>query len=455
MGWRRAVRAAAAGAVALVVAAAVAGAVALVVAAAAAGAVALVVAAAVAGGAAAAGDAAPARGEGAPRGAAAAGSPSFTAPTQLATAQYGLAAAVATDAAGTTTAVITGDGAPKLLERAASAPWPAPARLPGDPRGMKGPVLAAAGQGALAIAWRVDTPRKYSGIQAALRDPGGALSTPIEIAGQDAGGVRHPALAIDPDGDALLAFNADTRKVHLSLKGAIAVSYRPAGGSFAEPTILDDTPSSAPAVALAPDGTGIVAWAHNRRVYAVSVADGQLGKVKEVAASRGLRNVYAAAGPGGQATIAWVGWRDRTRRYEIRALRRPAGGAFTTTRSSQAPDRSCASSPSPPTRPAAPLRHGSTTTSRTAGSSPTSASRRPRPATASARHASWRSAARPTAGSPPSPPPTAASRWRGARSPTSSTSSSGRPSGPPARCPRHRPSAPPRSPSPSPRSRTR
>ena len=42
---------------------------------------------------------------------------SFTAPVDLAAAQFGLGATSATDAAGTTTALITGSGAPKLLER--------------------------------------------------------------------------------------------------------------------------------------------------------------------------------------------------------------------------------------------------------------------------------------------------------------------------------------------------
>jgi hypothetical protein len=262
----------------------------------------------------------------------AAGAPanaSFTAPVELAAAQFGLAATSATDAAGTTTALITGSGAPKLLERPPGAAWPPPARLPGDPRGMKGPVVAAAGQGALAIAWRVDTPHKYGGIQAEVRDPGGALSAPLVIADQGANGVRHPALAVDPAGHALLAYNTDTRRNHLSLRGAIAVSYRPAHGSFAKPVVLDDEPSSPPAVALAPDGTGIVAWTHNRRVYAVSIAGGDLGQVKEVAASRGLRTVTAAAGPRGEATIAWVGSRESDNHSEVRAVRRSAGRSFT------------------------------------------------------------------------------------------------------------------------------
>jgi hypothetical protein len=255
-------------------------------------------------------------------------SASFSAPVELAAAQFSVAAAAATDAAGQTTAVVTGAGAPRLLERPAGAPWPAPARLPGDPRGMKGPVVAAAGQGALGIAWRVDTPRRYTAIQVALRDPGGALSTPIVVAGADAGGVRHPALALDPAGDALLAFNAHTRKTHLSQQGAVAVAYRPAHGAFGRPVVVDRDPSSPPAVALAPDGTGIVAWTHNRRVYAVSIERGEVGRAKALGGSSGLRSVVAAAGPRGAATIAWIGLRPSDHRYEVRTLRRAPGHAF-------------------------------------------------------------------------------------------------------------------------------
>lgn len=264
--------------------------------------------------------------------AAAPASPSFTAPVELSAAPYGLAATAATDAAGTTSAVITGSGAPKLLQRPAGSPWPAATRLPGDPRGAKGPVVAAAGRGALAIAWRVDSPRRYSGIQAEVRDPGGALSTPIVIATEDAGGVRHPAIAVDPAGDALLAYNTETRKNHLSLRGAIAVAYRPATGSFTRPVVIDDQPSEPPAVALAPDGTGIVVWVRAQHVYAVTIADGQLGRVKRIAKASGRSAMAVAAGPGGEATIAWAASRSSHRSYEVRYVRRAAGGAFGTPR---------------------------------------------------------------------------------------------------------------------------
>ena len=41
-----------------------------------------------------------------------------------------------------------------------------------------------------------------------------------------AGGVRHPALAIDRAGDALVAYNSATAKVHLNLHGAVSVAHR-------------------------------------------------------------------------------------------------------------------------------------------------------------------------------------------------------------------------------------
>ncbi len=254
---------------------------------------------------------------------------------QLATAKYVVNAAAATDAAGTTTVVATGTTSGTLLfEHPRGAAWSPGTRLPGRPHGVAGPVVAARGDGALGIAWRVDSPRKYTGIAVAMREPGRALSEPIVVAGADAGGVRHPALAIDRAGDALVAYNSATAKVHLNLRGAISVAHRSAGGSFSTPTVLDRAVSSPPAVALGSDGSGIVAWTHDRRVYVVSVApDGSIGKVKSFASPTGVRSLVAAAGARGAATVAWTSHRSvesrtpRTR-YYVRALSRAAGRAF-------------------------------------------------------------------------------------------------------------------------------
>ena len=260
---------------------------------------------------------------------------SFAPPVQLATAKYVVNAAAATDAAGTTSVVATGTTSGTLLfEHPRGGAWSPGARLPGRPSGVAGPVVDARGDGALGIAWRVDQPRKYTGIAVAMRDPGGMLSEPMAVAGPDAGGVRHPALAIDRAGDALVAYNSATARVHLNLQGAISIAHRNAGGPFSTPTVVDRAVSSPPAVGLSSDGNGIVAWAHSRRVYVVSVApDGSIGKVKSFAAPTGVRSLVAAAGSGGAATVAWTSHRSvesrtpRTR-YYVRALSRAAGRAF-------------------------------------------------------------------------------------------------------------------------------
>jgi hypothetical protein len=254
-------------------------------------------------------------------------SASFTAPVELSAAPYGLGGTAATDAAGTTTVVITGANGTLLRERRRGGAWSAGTRLPGRPKGVAGPVVDAAGNGALAIAWRVDSPRAYSGIAVALRDPGGALSQPIAIAGSAAGGVRHPALAIDARGDALLAYNAGTRTSHLSDRGTVAVTYRRAGGAFAKPVIVDGGTAGAPKVALAPDGSGVVAWTRGGRVYGVVIAaGGRIGKAKALASAPGVSSLAAVAANGGAATVLWTARGSSQRR--VSAVYSQRGGAF-------------------------------------------------------------------------------------------------------------------------------
>jgi hypothetical protein len=258
----------------------------------------------------------------------------FSPPEQLGTGGDGIAAHVDTDANGTTVALVTGaGGAPMLLERPRNGPWVPGARLPGNPHGMAGPVLDAAGDGALGIAWRVDRPRRYGGIAVALRDPGGTLSEPISVAGDDAGGTRHPALAVDAAGDALLAYDTGTRASHLSISGQIAVAYRKRGGAFSTPVVVDRELSGPPAVAIAPDGGGIVAWVRGRRIHAVAIADdGSVGTPKTYDRAPGATNLVAAAGEGGAATVAWTGRKElgghRGEGYSVNALRRAAGHPF-------------------------------------------------------------------------------------------------------------------------------
>jgi hypothetical protein len=266
---------------------------------------------------------------------------SFGEPAELARGSAGFNLAADADAAGLTTLLTSsGDRGTRLYEHRAAGPWSAAAALPGGPRGVAGPVVDAAGQGALGIAWRVDVPRRYSGIDVAVREPGGILGQPVEVTGPDAGGVRHPALAIDPAGDALLAYHVGTSATHLNRGGGIAIVRRSAGGAFSRPVVVDRALSSAPAVALGPDGTGIVAWTHDHGVYAVSVdADGRLGKVKRIASPGSVISLVAAAGRDGAATLAWIGrhtvgtGRTARHRRDVQAIGRSAGHTFAAVRS--------------------------------------------------------------------------------------------------------------------------
>lgn len=258
----------------------------------------------------------------------------FGPPAELARGPFGTTVVAATDAAGATTAVLIAGGAPQLVQRPGSAaPWGAPQPLPGRGLGhASGPVVAAAGQGAAAIAWRIDTPKKYMSIAAMVRDPGGAFDAPVVVSPADAGGVRHPAVAIDAGGRALLAYNTNTRAVHLSLRGAIAVALRGAHGSFGPPEVVDEHPSAAPAAAIGADGRGVVAWVRDRRVWAVSVdvEARRIGRPTAVTRAGSYQSVRVAAGTGGAATIAFRARRGRraTDPYAVTTLRRPAGGRF-------------------------------------------------------------------------------------------------------------------------------
>jgi hypothetical protein len=262
----------------------------------------------------------------------AAGAASFSAPVELAHGGL-LGAAAATDAVGDSMVIVTGaSGRPRLIERPGPlAPWGGGVGLPGrELGGAKGPVVAAAGAGAAVAAWRNDRPRRYQSIVAMVRDPGAvAWAAPATVSGDDANGVRHPAVAVDANGRAVLAYNSDTRTSHLSIQGAVTVQLRQAGGAFGAPLVVDDVPKAgAPAVAIGPDGRGIVAWIRERRVWAVDVdaVRGTVGTAKALSPKGFWSLVHVAAGPGSTATVVVRGVSGTD--TVLYAVRRPDGGRF-------------------------------------------------------------------------------------------------------------------------------
>jgi hypothetical protein len=225
-------------------------------------------------------------------------------------------------------------GPPRLIERPPDGTWSELPPVPGIAYGVYGTSIAAAGEGALGVAWWVLA--RSSSIHVAVRDPGGTLSDPIEIAGAQADGVAHPAIAVNAAGDVLLAYETGTAASHLHEQGALAVAYRPAGSSsFMGPIVVDHVLSNAPVVALAQDGTGIVTWTRQRALMAATVgSDGAVGAARRIARQvLGARPVVAA-GPRSAASVAYrvnetaVHGKRASVRYSVRVLARPVGGAF-------------------------------------------------------------------------------------------------------------------------------
>ncbi|HEX7297538.1 MAG TPA: hypothetical protein VF257_00940 [Solirubrobacteraceae bacterium] len=231
-------------------------------------------------------------------------------------------------------------GPPRLIERRPGGTWSELPTVPGIAAGVYETSIAAAGDGALALAWWVVA--RSSSIQVAVRKPGGTLSEAIEIAGAEAGGVDHPAIAVDAAGDVLVAYQTRTTASHLRLQGRVALAYRPAGSSsFTEPIVVERGLSNPPVVALAQDGTGIVAWTRRQTLMAVTVgSDGTVGTPMRVARSV-LGRPVVAAGRGSAASIAYRvnetasdGKRRPARiRYSLRVLSRASAGPFARPRS--------------------------------------------------------------------------------------------------------------------------
>jgi hypothetical protein len=179
-------------------------------------------------------------------------------------------------------------------------------------------------------AWRRDSPKPYAGIEAAVRSVGGTWSAPMVIADEAAGGSRAPALAVDEQGAAVVAFVHGTHASHLNLNGGVAVSYRPRGGAFSAPQIISPR-GSAPKVAIGGDGQAAVTWREFGRVRAVLLDRRGVGVPRTL--GRGQDQAVAIRADGA-ALVAWTRYvahvNGRVSRATgiVEAAFRPPGGRF-------------------------------------------------------------------------------------------------------------------------------
>jgi hypothetical protein len=243
-------------------------------------------------------------------------------------APFGLSLNAAADAAGRQLVVLragrAGEPLRVLTREDDRAPFAA-APLAGSSARSVQPRAALARGGQGLVTWRQDSPRAYAAIRASLQDPDtGALTPPVTLAGESAGGVRHPAPAIDEDGWAVVAFTARTRDTHLSQRGRIAIAVRAPGRPFTLARVVTPTPAHAPEVAIV-DGRAVVAWVRGTRVEAVAVDRGRIGRVRELARAPGVADVGVAVDPDGRAAVVW---REGNGPSAIRMATRDRTGGF-------------------------------------------------------------------------------------------------------------------------------
>jgi hypothetical protein len=264
---------------------------------------------------------------------------SFSPPQEAApTGRFHRGFLAAADATGRlTVATRSAFDVPRLIERpAAGAAWADLPPVAGiAPRSLvSSSSMAAAGNGALAVAWIVSHRFDFS-LLVAVRPPGGALAQPVVLAAPQAGGVDHPSVAVNAVGDVLVAYQTATKASHLRLQGRIAVAYRPAGRSaFVGPVVVDRVLGTPPTVALAADGTGMVAWSRHRTLKAVTVRPGgAIGRAEAILRPKNGRAVVAV-GPRSAATVAYavtdtaIHGRRVSHHMRVRVVSRTPGGTF-------------------------------------------------------------------------------------------------------------------------------
>jgi hypothetical protein len=134
------------------------------------------------------------------------------------------------------------------IRSAADGTWSPPRDLSGD--GARRPAVALAPNGSAVVAWDRD-----GNLEAAVGDTSGVFSTPLVLAVGT--GARFPAVAVNAAGDAVVTWFA----------GSVMLAERPAGGAFGPPRAISDEGGlpvnnslGAPVIAVTDQGRAIAAW---------------------------------------------------------------------------------------------------------------------------------------------------------------------------------------------------
>ncbi len=145
----------------------------------------------------------------------------------------------------------------------------------------------------------------------------GAWSAPTDLSGP---GADHPAVAVAPDGSSIVAWER---------AGTIEVATGTPAGVFTGPLIVSGAGARFPAVAVSAAGDAVVAWAGTAVTVAERAGSGAFGPPRAISASGGLPDVAnlgapaVAVGDGGRAIATWR--RRIGGRFRVEAAVRPAG----------------------------------------------------------------------------------------------------------------------------------
>lgn len=161
--------------------------------------------------------------------------------------------------------------------------------------------------------------------QAAVRARAGTVSTPVDLsaAGQVA---SHPQIGVDAAGNATAVWEASGR-----VKGAV----RPAGGTFAAVDVAPDAITVTPALAVAPDGAAVLGWNRIVGTNQVQVQAALRAPGGGFGAPVDLSAISSAAGPvsvainaKGDVAVGWETFPGGFASILPQASARLAGGTF-------------------------------------------------------------------------------------------------------------------------------
>ena len=207
---------------------------------------------------------------------------------------------------------------------ASGPPVPLTTLAEGAQVSLRGLDLGIAPDGAAVAVWTRDPfPLDSAGtdrtVRVSVRSAAtGAWSAPTDLS---APGADHPAVAVAPDGSSVVAFER---------AGVIEAFTGTAAGVFTGPLVLSaGTGARFPAVAVNGAGDAVVAWAQDALTVSERTGGGAFGPPEAISPAGGLPAVANLGAPdvavadGGRTIAVWR--RQSAGRFRVEAAVRPAG----------------------------------------------------------------------------------------------------------------------------------